>query len=339
MANGQARPDLIREIAEVSPEVQTYSRNWTDLADSRLGGEIIEVSDERFGLAQRILSPKPVHKYRFDENGYRFVDGWETTRRRSSGNEWCVIRLGRPGRLRGLLVDTSYFTGNFPMAIAVDGACIVREGDPRAWREVLAYTKLQGNAQKLLHVGSEDVITHLKVNIFPDGGLARIKAFGEVVVDLPDGEVDLAALANGARVIGCNDAHFAAPEQMIAPEPILDWGKGWETRRRREPGHDWAVIALARPGRISRVEIDTQFYSGNQPEALSLQAAYLPVMHDEAILNQALFWQEILPIIPVAGGEKATTSALMPHEPVSHVKVNIHPDGGITRLRLWGTPT
>ncbi|TKA96713.1 allantoicase [Cereibacter changlensis] len=333
MANGSNARELIREIAEIAPEVQALSRQWTDLADERLGGRVIAVSDEGFGPAQRILEAQRVHRYWFGADGYRYVDGWETRRRRSAGSEWCEIRLGRPGRIRGIVIDTSFFTGNYPMAATVEA----RQDGSDDWATVLPQVALSGHAQRLDLVEDPATYSHVRLSIHPDGGLARLRVFGEVRIDLPEGEVDLAALENGGRAVGANDAHFAAPAQMISPEPILDWGKGWETRRRREPGHDWAVLVLARPGRITRVEVDTSFYNGNQPEAISLQAAREDVRDPALLLNQAMFWPQILPPQKIEGGaHKTITAEILDHSPVTHVRVNIHPDGGITRLRLFG---
>lgn len=336
MANGSNARELIRDIAGVSAEVQAFARQWTDLADARLGGRVTAVSDEGFGPAQRILEAGQVHRYWFDANGYRYVDGWETRRRRRAGNEWCEIRLGRPGRIRGIVIDTSFFTGNYPMAATIEACPAGQDPAGTGWVTLMAQVTLAGHAQLLTPIDDAQSYSHVRLHIHPDGGLARLRVFGEVRIDLPEGEVDLAALANGGRAIGANDAHFAAPAQMIAPEPIVDWGKGWETRRRREPGHDWAVLALARPGRITRVEVDTSFYNGNQPESISLQAAREEITDPALILNQAMFWPEIMSPQPLAGGSHAVLTALRDHAPVSHVRVNIHPDGGITRLRLFG---
>lgn len=339
MASGSNDRSLVRDTAKDTPEVQQFSRRWVNLADERLGACVTSVSDEFYAPAQRLLAPKPATHYFFDEHGMRWVDGWETTRRRTDGHDWCVVRLGRRGSISGAVFDTSFFSGNFPLGVELEAGLSDGDAEPAEWHRLVSFERLEGNAQRLVRVDDTRTWSHVRLHLHPDGGMARLRVFGSVDTRrlAMDATVDLSALENGGRVLGCNDAHFFQPTAMIAPGPSVTWGKGWETRRRREPGHDWAVLALAVPGFIERVEIDTTYFVANQPARFSLQAARLAPMDDALVLNQAMHWPSLLAETPVRGGaNESVTSGLADIGPVSHVRLNIFPDGGVSRLRLWG---
>lgn len=341
MAGGKNERIYIRKTSEESAEIAEFGRRWLNLADERLGARVVGVSDEFYAPAQRMLNPKPANYYFHDEEGMRWVDGWETTRRRRGGHEYCVIRLGRRGRLCGAAFDTSFFTGNFPVGVELAGCNDDEPTEATVWTPLVPFTKLAGDAQHLVTIDDPGIYTHVRLHLHPDGGMARVRIFGVIdplLVDAADGLVDLAALENGGRIVGVNDRHFGAANALIAPGPTIEWGKGWETRRRREPGNDWAVIALARPGRIDEVEIDTKYYLANQPDRFSLQAVLLTEpIHDDLLLNQSMFWPEILAEHSLDGGTLLRIGdGIRPLGEVSHVRLNIFPDGGVTRLRLRG---
>ncbi|XYI34482.1 allantoicase [Cupriavidus oxalaticus] len=345
MAGGSNDRTMIRQRSEPSEAFLRIERAYVDLADERLGAIVVAASDEWYAPASRMLNPKAANYYYHDDEGMRWVDGWETSRRRKDGNEWCVIKLGRPGQITAVGFDTSFYTGNYPLAASVQ-ACAVSADDDIAdaeWTELVPATELAGDSQRLVSVNAERVFTHVRLNIFPDGGMARFRVFG--LIQLPEafksaGQRDLAALESGARVVGCSDTHFGAVRAMIAPGPSVEWGKGWETRRLRKPGHDWAVIALAAPGTLERVLVDTTYYTGNFPAAFSLQGACLENGLDEVVLNQAMYWPELVGCTDLKGGCQNAVELGAVHRDtlVTHVRLNIYPDGGVTRLRLLGTP-
>lgn len=345
MAGGNNSRSYVRDTAQPTPEVRDFAERWVDLADERLGGRVLSASDQFYAPAQRLLNPKPGQYFFHDEEGMRWVDGWETSRRRISGHEHCVIRLGRPGHVKGVVFDTSFFTGNFPVGVALEGCRCSTDPDTDAdWKPLVAFTLLAGDAQTLVPVDDADMYTHVRLHLHPDGGMARLRVLGTVdplivqTLSAAQGAVDLAALELGGRIVGCNNRHFGEVRGLIAPGPSIAWGKGWETRRRREPGHDWAVIALAHLGRIEELEIDTRYYLANQPAKFSLQAASMePGMDDALVLNQAMFWPELLAPHALEGGTSLTLKeGLNAMGAVSHVRLNIFPDGGVTRLRLRG---
>ena len=342
MATGSNARIYVRETAQPSPEVIRLSDRWVDLADERLGGQVLACSDEFYAPAQRLLNPGPAQFYFHDENGMRWVDGWETSRRRRSGHEHCVIRLGRRGRITGVVFDTSFFTGNFPVGVELQACRSAADPDQQTgWVPLVPFIELEGHAQRVLRIEDEGIYSHVRLNLHPDGGMARLRVLGDIdrtALGATRDVVDLAALENGARVIGCNNKHFGELRSLISPGPSITWGKGWETRRRREPGHDWAVLELAAPGCIEEIEVDTSYFLANQPEGFSLQGAFLPEALDDAlVLNQAMFWPGLIDKQELQGGSLLRISqGILGHGKVTHVRLNIFPDGGVTRLRLRG---
>jgi allantoicase len=180
------------------------------------------------------------------------------------------------------------------------------------------------------------------VTLYPDGGLARLRVYGQPQRDwrhVPAGElVDLAAIENGGYLVAANNQHFGPASQMLMPGRGANMGDGWETRRRREPGNDWAIVALARPGIIRRVEVDTAFFKGNFPDRCSLQAARVVGGTDDSLVTQSMFWAELLGEQKLQMDHVHTFDQLAALGPVTHVRFNIFPDGGVSRLRLWGEP-
>ena len=309
-----------------------------DLAAERLGGAVIDANDEFFAPKEGLIKPGPPEwrEGLYTERG-KWMDGWETRRRRSPGHDWAVIRLGVPGILRGVVIDTSFFTGNYPEEASIDG-CFSPTGtaglSEDAWAPLLPRMPLQGNARNEFPVHAGPPVSHLRLNIFPDGGVARLRAHGEPVpgeeIFRPGREVDLAALEHGGFVIAASDMHYGNPQNLILPGRSTHMGDGWETRRRRGPGHDWLIVRLARRGVIERAELDTDHYKGNAPGSCTLEYCDAGAAFDA----ESARWQVLLP-----------DTALEPHarhrwqvatQPATHVRLSIFPDGGVARLRLYG---
>jgi allantoicase len=320
-----------------------FAWHYVNLADSRLGARAIDVSDEFFAPAERMLSPAPAQFLpgKYDDHG-KWMDGWETRRMRGEGYDRCVVRLGLPGVIRGVDVDTSHFTGNYPPAISLD-ACW-SEDDPARdaqWKELLASTGLAGNAHHVLPVSDDRVWTHVRLNIYPDGGIARLRVYGEVRRDLAARDratsIDLLAVTNGGRLAACSDQHYGTPLNIAFPGVGANMGEGWETHRRREPGNEWAIFALGHSGEIKRVEVDTTHFKGNYPDRCSLQAAMVRGGTDQSIVTQSMFWRVLLPEQKLQADRlQAFERELAGLGPVSHVRFNVIPDGGVNRLRLFG---
>ena len=333
-------------LAPIDPDAPAFTRHHVNLADARLGAVALEASDEFFASKERMLDPTPAQFIpgKYDDNG-KWMDGWETRRRRGPGHDWCIVRLARPGRIAGLDLDTSHFTGNFPPAASVE-ACFVAGGDPGAdapWWPLLPSTNLRGNSHHYFDIADTRPVSHLRVNLYPDGGLARLRVYGTPGFDASagneEGLIDLAAALNGAVAVAANNEHFGLASTLLLPGRGLNMGDGWETRRRREPGNDWCLIALAHPGTIAMVEVDTAHFKGNFPDRCSLQAAHVAGGTPESLVTQAMFWQDLLPEQSLRADHVHVFRAeLMPHGPITHVRFNIFPDGGVSRLRLWGRP-
>lgn len=333
-------------IVAPPPELPEFAHGGINLADGGLGARIVEATDEFFAPTERMLAAHPPEFFPalFDDHG-KWMDGWETRRRRRGGHDWCVVRLAYPGTVRGVDLDTSFFTGNFAPAAAIEG-CHHPDGEPddRAdWRTLLSAVTLGGDRHHFLEVLDDRPCTHLRIHLYPDGGLARLRVYGDVRCDwsaaAADALHDLAALENGGTEVACNDAHYGRPMNLLRPGRGLNMGDGWETRRRREPGHDWCIVALGHPGAIERVVVDTAHFKGNFPDRCSLQATLVEGGSTDSLVTQSMFWPTVMPEQPLeADREHTFEAALEALGPVSHVRFNLHPDGGVSRLRLWGHP-
>ncbi len=347
----------------------TDARGLVDLLSSRLGGEAVLANDEFFAPKENLVKPEPA---RFIEGKYtdrgKWMDGWETRRRREPGHDWCLLRLGLPGRIHRIVVDTSHFRGNhpescsveaieaFPVAARSRGAGIPgtaeapKDPDPEAlleakgWTELVPRTPLEGHAENGFDVEEDGRFTHLRLHIYPDGGVARLRALGEALPDwerlAASGEpVDLVAVENGGTVLACSDEFFGRPLNLLMPGPGAGMHDGWETRRRRGPGHDWVVIRLGGRGAIERAEVDTRHFKGNYPAACSLEGCDAPPFPAYDAPGDEVEWEDVLPRTELGpDAVHVFERELSRPGPVTHVRFRIYPDGGVSRLRLWGRP-
>ena len=319
----------------------------------RLRGSVVAASDEFFAAKENLIKPsEPVFVPEMYDARGQVYDGWETRRRRGpdgtqpdrTARDWVIVRLGVPGVVRSIVVDTAFFLGNFPQACSAD-ACSVT-GYPSSeelvgscgWREIVPRVLLTGSSRHAFKVHSAGRSTHVRLNIFPDGGVARLHVHGEVVPDpamLEGMTIDLAALENGADVVASNDQnYYSPPRNVISPGLSRVMHEGWETRRRRKPGYEWLVIRLAGQGVIELAEIDTSWFRGNQPDFVSLQA--LDTTADESPSDESA-WHDLLPrvkLLPDTPHRFRVTGG-----PATHVRLNLFPDGGVARLRLYGSLT
>jgi allantoicase len=302
-----------------------------DLASERLGSAVIDANDEFFAPKENLIKQAaPVWREgEYTERG-KWMDGWETRRRRDEGDhDWCVIRLGVTGVVRGVDVHTAFFKGNFPESCAID------VGDGTAWRSILPVTALKGDSHNLIAIENAPPATHLRLRIFPDGGVARLRVYGDVVADWDRlrrrGDVDLAAVEHGGLVVACSDMFFGSRHNLIMPGDATHMGDGWETKRSRggdRNRHDWSIVRLGAAGTIRRIEVDTRHFKGNAPGACSLEAS----ADREA-------WRELLAKTPLQPHTRHLfEDQVQPNGDVSYVRLNIFPDGGVGRLRLYGRP-
>lgn len=320
---------------------QTLASAYLNLADARIGAEILSVTDEFFAPAIRMLDHKPAvfHPAKYDDHG-QYMEGWESRRKRVAGHDSCVVKLGLAGKIVGVDIDTSHFTGNYPVAASLE-ACSVPKGEqPDGWQEILSAVTLGPSAHHYHAVRSDNRWTHVRLNIYPDGGIARLRIYGvvELSAEKLTEEIDLIAVENGGRAVAASDEHYGNPWSLLRPGRGINMGDGWETRRRRVPGNEWCLIALGKRGRVSRIVLDTAHYKGNYPDRCIIQGADTVVDQSKSLVTQSMFWQTLLP------EQKLTMDAIHTFDkeeindlgPITHIRVNIIPDGGLSRVRLFG---
>jgi allantoicase len=328
-------------------------QKFPNLASERLGARVIAANDEFFAPKENLLKEsKPIFvEGKYTDRG-KWMDGWETRRRRTPGHDWCIVRLGLPGMIRGAIVDTSYFSGNYPEKCSLEACAISPEtGRKRElsalhapstkWYELISQSGLEGDSQNVFEIRGDHRFTHVRVKIYPDGGVARLRVHGEVVpvpvrrTDSPR-EIDLAAIENGGRVIAASDEFYSAPLNLLMPGRGKGMHDGWETRRRRGTGHDWAIIRLGTPGAIHGIEVNTSHFKGNYPDSCSVDAISLTSGDDP---DASAPWRALLPQTKLRANASHTfRKEIVDAELVSHLRFNIFPDGGVSRLRVWGAP-
>jgi len=374
-------------IAEFAPILKK-----NDLCAAKNGGKILFASDDGFAVAENLLKES---KPEFKEGVYteygKWMDGWETRRKRIAGHDWVIIKLGIPGSIQGIDIDTSYFMGNFPPKCSVQAAILTPEQEAKLpvrrshigneayldqmviasslkselWEDLVPITSVKPGAEDTCHNyfrsnNTTGRFTHVRLNLFPDGGVARLRIYGTPIFDwtnIPTSErVDLVALNNGGECVGYSDAHFGNPKSLISPGRANSMADGWETARRLDrpavleedfnghlkvTGNEWAAFRLGHTGVINAVEVDTHHYKCNFPDACLLEGAFVPEGADlEKILKmEDEPWVMILPsqkLLPNKPHYFSGSTMIQSHSPVNVVRLVISPDGGISRLRLWG---
>ena len=315
-------------------------RELLDLASERLGGSVLYANDDFFAEKENLLKPsKAIWKeHEYTDRG-KWMDGWESRRKRVPGHDFAIIRLGVRGVVRGVVVDTAFFRGNYPESCSIEATSMRSDAPLDAllaaeWREILPRSPLHGDSENLFAIDGSPAVTHLRFNIFPDGGVARLRVHGEVVPEwrLAGGlgnEVDLAAAENGGDVLACSDMFFGPKHNLIMPGRAHNMSDGWETRRRRGPGHDWVIVKLATEGRVRRIEVDTNHFKGNYPDTASIEGS-----------SDGETWIDLLPRTKLqAHTRHFFLDELVTDGPFTHLRLNVYPDGGVSRLRVWGTAT
>jgi allantoicase len=321
-----------------------------DLADRRLGAAVIAANDEFFADRENMLKPGPAE---FDPGAFgpkgKLMDGWETRRRRGIGavrphpadedHDWALVRLGAPGVIRGIVVDTAHFRGNYPQAVSVEG--ISRSGSPSPaellgddmkWTTLVPRNAVAGHAGNGFTVAVEQRFTHLRVNQHPDGGIARLRVYGETAPDPAWLAVlrtfDVVALENGGRVEDASNRFYSPATHTILPGRSRTMNDGWETRRRRDNGNDWICYQLVEQSEIRAAEIDTACLKGNSAGWAALS------VRDGGSGD----WTEVLPRTPLQPDTNHRFT-LPVRAVATHARIDIFPDGGISRLRLFGSLT
>ena len=315
-----------------------------DLAAEKLGGKTLLCSDDSFAPMENLIKPG---RGIFIEDKYtdhgKWMDGWESRRKRTPGNDWCILQLGAPGCIQGVDIDTNFFLGNHPPHASLEACCIKSDDinwDAVEWTEILPKSHLDAGSQNFYDIDSNATWTHLRLQIYPDGGVARLKVYGEVKKDLSsmaDTQLDLVAALNGGRSVLCNDMFFSHMNNLIMPGKGKDMGDGWETKRNRTPNNvDWVIVQLAQKGTVDEILVDTKHFKGNYPDSCSIFGCVLE--EGQSVEEDLVAWQELLPKSKLcADSEHHFNKELNNKGPFTHVKLMIYPDGGISRLRIYGT--
>ncbi|KAM4522848.1 allantoicase [Odontesthes bonariensis] len=365
---------------------------FNDLVCETVGGKVIFATDEWFAPAGNLLKREPPQfiASAFTEFG-KWMDGWETRRKRTPGHDWCIIQLGVPGLIHGFDVDTSFFTGNHSPYVSIQAGCLdqppaftlvgdrtgmaasgsqiaaVAKLGSEAWPELVGVSQLEPGYSDSCHnyfkADFSRRVTHLRLNMHPDGGIARLRVYGVGQRDWSsvstNQDVDLVAMTNGGVCLGYSDAHFGHPRNMIGLGRAANMADGWETARRLDrpkhlkvdprgilqvPGREWAVFRLGHPGLIGGVEVDTNHFRGNFPDSCRIEACLLSPDEEAQCIRTGwdpVRWEVLLPPQKLRPHHRHHYSQpdLRPSFPVSHVRLTIAPDGGVSRLRLWGRPT
>lgn len=315
-----------------------------DLAAERFGGKVLWCTDDFFAEKENLIKPsKPIFiADKYTDRG-KWMDGWESRRKRSEGHDIAVIQLGAAGMIKGFDVDTAHFLGNQPQACSIE-ACYAPDGnwEKAEWMEILPRTTLNPGSQHFLEANAQhatrQLVTHVKLHIHPDGGVARLRVYGEVQRDWSrvkaDEIVDLVAAQNGALAIQCNDMFFSHMNNLIMPGRGVNMGDGWETKRNRTPNNrDWVIVRLAHKGIIRKALIDTCHFKGNYPDTFVLEGTNSAT--DD--LSNAK-WSAIIERTKLqADHEHHYEQEVRCADPITHVRLSIFPDGGVSRMRLWGT--
>jgi len=315
--------------------------NFVNLASPKLGTKVMSFSDDFFGKVSRMLNDKAPQfiEDKYDNHG-KWMDGWESKRRRDGGHDWAIIKLGSPGKVYEIEIDTSFFTGNYPPFASIQGLYSEKKPDHNDdWKIILKKQKLQGDKVHNFKVNSTKV-NYIRFQIFPDGGIARLRLLGHVEIDLEkfkNKKIELSSLNLGGKIIAYNNAHYGDVSALLTSGRGKTMGDGWETRRRREPGNDWIIIKLAKSGIIEEIEIDTAHFKGNFPDKASISAAFFDEKEKvSSIIKQNKNWKEILPPTKLKADKIHRFKKIIRTDEVNYVKLNIFPDGGVSRFRVFG---
>jgi allantoicase len=321
-----------------------------DLASERLGGSVLAANDDFFAEKENLLkAARPIWiEDRYTDRG-KWMDGWETRRRREPGHDWALIRLGLPGIVRGFIVDTAFFKGNYPESCSIHACEAEADADETglnvcSWSEILPQTPLAGDAHNRFAVPRDDRrFTHLRLNIYPDGGVARLRVYGRAAPDwarlrTSEKPIDLAAVEHGGLVVASSDMFFGSAHNMLMPGEPRGMHDGWETKRRRGPGHDWAIVELGTAGLVERFVVDTTHFKGNAPGSCSIDGCHAPGVDPAGNVPTDAVWRPLLAQTPLAPHRRHELEALKPLGDTTHVRLNIYPDGGVSRFRAYGKP-
>ncbi len=332
----------VSEIIKTSPSFTQL----TDLAADRLGGKVLFATDDFFAEKENLIKPGRgifiADKY--TDRG-KWMDGWESRRKRVPGHDWAVVQLATTGKIKGVDIDTHFFLGNHPPHASVQAALIPENPSVADWEnginwvEILPKSPLDPGSQNFYSIDHEGIFSHIRLHIYPDGGVARLKVYGEVFKQWdhikPDTVLDLAAALHGGKALACNDMFFSAMGNLIMPGRGINMGDGWETKRNRTPNNrDWVILKLATPGYVHEFQVDTAHFKGNYPDRCSIEACLSD--RDDTLTGEGIQWEMVLPESKLQADTIHEFESAVKDRIFSHIRLNIFPDGGVSRLRVLG---
>jgi allantoicase len=319
----------------------------TDLAAERLGGKALLCTDDFFAEKENLIKPgRGVFiPDKYTDRG-KWMDGWESRRKRTPGHDWCIVQLATSGRIHGVDIDTNHFLGNHPPHASLE-ACNLPDAtstdlEKANWKEILPQSPLKPGSQNFYAITDHAIYTHVRLHIYPDGGVARLKVYGEVFKDWSavksNEQIDLAAAVNGAKPVLCNDMFFSHMDNLVMPGRGVNMGDGWETKRNRTPNNkDWVIVRLAHKGIIEKILVDTCHFKGNYPDSCMIEGCTIAMEEEEKLNTDPIKWTTILPQSKLqADHEHFFEKGIVNKGPFTHARLTIFPDGGVSRMRLWG---
>lgn len=319
---------------------------YTDVVGEKIGGSIINFSDEWFAAAENLIKPKPPIRdaTRFVYSG-AWYDGWETRRHNTDDADWVTIKFGvSSAKIIATEIDTAFFNGNHAPAITVE-CTHLKEGESlehATWDLVIDKTECGPSQRHFFKRSSitDKPYTHARLKQYPDGGIARFRLYGEVIPNLDaikaNSIIDLASVEFGGVAVKCSDQHFGSADNLLLPGRGHDMSDGWETKRSREPGHvDWVIIKLGAKTKINEIVIDTAHFRGNFPQKISVHG----LSTDELVpLYTDKKWTSIIePTKTTADKEHYFTELIRNEQAYTHILLTIIPDGGVKRVKVFGS--
>ena len=329
--------------------MQDKLQKYTDLVSEKIGGEVLYSTDDFFAEKENLIKEG---RGIFIEDKYtdrgKWMDGWESRRKRTAGHDWAILKLGAHGIIKGFDIDTNHFLGNHPPFASVEAINIKEElsdwsnADALDWEEILSKSPLDPGSEHFFEINSDKVYTHVRLHIYPDGGVARFRVFGEVFKEWnsvkSDEIIDLALVNNCGKALHCNDMFFSVMDNLISPTLGKNMGDGWETKRNRTPNNvDYVILKLGHSGMVHKIIVDTKHFKGNYPDSCAIDACYSD--SDDDVLNENVTWNSLLPQQKLSADNEHHYDVEVQKNvtPISHIKLKIYPDGGISRLRVLGT--
>ena len=324
---------------------------YIDLASERIGGKVLYCTDDFFAEKENLIKEgRGVFiEGKYTEQG-KWMDGWESRRKRTPGHDWAIVKLGASGNIKGFDIDTNHFLGNHPPFASVEAISINdnnidwAKADDLNWEEILEKSPLNPGSQHFFEISSDKIYTHVRLHIYPDGGVARFRVYGEVYKDWytvnEKDIIDLALATNCGKALSCNDMFFSAMDNLISPSLGKNMGDGWETKRNRTPNNeDWVILRLGHQGIVKKILVDTKHFKGNYPDSCAID--YCNCQDDQIVINGKSDWRPLLTKQKLQANQEHIFKAdiLENNNPITHVKLKIYPDGGISRLRIFGTIT